>query len=142
MMREVLERRFGRLETIDPDRRSGDWPDLVLIDGGRGQLNAVCETLEEMGVHDVAIVGVAKGPDRNAGREVFHLPDGRELTLPVNSPVLFHLQRLRDEAHRFALGAHRPKRPTAIDPHPPDDLPRLRPRPTPSTPMAFGTAPP
>src|SRR3546814_20151785 len=81
-----------------PDRRSGDWPDLVLIDGGRGQLNAVCETLEEMGVHDVAIVGVAKGPDRNAGREVFHLPDGRELTLPVNSPVLFHLQRLRDVA--------------------------------------------
>src|SRR3546814_4951343 len=62
MMREVLERRFGRLETSDPDRRSGDWPDLVLIDGGRGQLNAVCETLEEMGVHDVAIVGVAKGP--------------------------------------------------------------------------------
>src|SRR3546814_3409590 len=95
----------SRLETSDPDRRSGDWPDLVLIDGGRGQLNAVCETLEEMGVHDVAIVGVVKGPDRNAGREVFHLPDGRELTLPVNSPVLFHLQRLRDrsEAHTSEL---------------------------------------
>src|SRR3546814_9623786 len=84
MMREVLERRFSRLETSDPDRRSGDWPELVLIDGGRGQLNEVCETLEEMGVHDVAIVGVDKGPDRNAGREVVHLQDGRELALPVN----------------------------------------------------------
>jgi excinuclease ABC subunit C len=93
MMREVLERRFARLEKEDPDRKGGEWPDLLLIDGGRGQLNAVCEVLEEMGVHDVPVVGVAKGPDRNAGRETFHLPGGREVTLPVNSPVLFHLQR-------------------------------------------------
>ena len=140
MMREVLERRFGRLETSDPDRRSGDWPDLVLIDGGRGQLNAVCETLEEMGVHDVAIVGVAKGPDRNAGREVFHLPDGRELTLPVNSPVLFHLQRLRDEAHRFAIGAHRQKRAKAIVANPLDDVPGIGPARKRALLMHFGTA--
>ncbi|WP_193408604.1 excinuclease ABC subunit UvrC [Tardibacter chloracetimidivorans] len=140
MMREILERRFGRLETSDPDRRSGDWPDLVLIDGGRGQLNAVCETLEEMGVHDVAIVGVAKGPDRNAGREVFHLPDGRELTLPVNSPVLFHLQRLRDEAHRFAIGAHRQKRAKAIVANPLDDVPGIGPARRRALLMHFGTA--
>src|SRR3546814_3470275 len=79
MMREVLERRFARLETEDPDRRSGGWPDLVLIDGGRGQLNAVCETLEEMGVHDVAAIGVAKGPDRNAGRSEEHTSELQSL---------------------------------------------------------------
>src|SRR3546814_2080515 len=107
MMREVLERRFARAQKEDPEREKGDWPDLVLIDGGRGQLNAVRGVLEEMGIEDVALVGVAKGPERNAGREVFHLMDGRELNLPVNNPVLFYLQRLRDEAHRFAIGAHR-----------------------------------
>ena len=80
--------------------RRGDWPDLLLIDGGKGQLSAVCETLEDAGVHDVPVVSVAKGPDRNAGREIFHLPGGREITLPPNSPTLFYLQRLRDEAHR------------------------------------------
>src|SRR3546814_4101852 len=110
MMREVLERRFARAQKEDPEREKGDWPDLVLIDGGRGQLNAVRGVLEEMGIEDVALVGVAKGPDRNAGREVFHLMDGRELTLPVNNPVLFYLQRFRDEAHRFAIGALRAKR--------------------------------
>ncbi|HEV2866090.1 MAG TPA: excinuclease ABC subunit UvrC, partial [Allosphingosinicella sp.] len=110
MMREVLSRRFARLEKEDPDRSRGEWPDLLLIDGGKGQLSAVCEVLEDSGVHDVPVVGVAKGPDRNAGREVFHLPGGREITLPPNAPVLFYLQRLRDEAHRFAIGAHRQKR--------------------------------
>jgi len=140
MMREVLERRFARLETEDPDRQSGDWPDLVLIDGGRGQLNAVCRSLEEMGVHDVAVVGVAKGPDRNAGREVFHLADGRELTLPVNSPVLFHLQRLRDEAHRFVIGAHRQKRSKAITASPLDDVPGIGPARKKALLMHFGTA--
>jgi excinuclease ABC subunit C len=107
MMRAMLSRRFARLEREDPDRKTGEWPDLVLIDGGRGQLNAVLEVMGELGVHQVPVVGVAKGPDRNAGREVFHLPNGRELTLPPNAPVLFFLQRLRDEAHRFAIGAHR-----------------------------------
>ena len=82
MMREVLERRFARLEKEDPDRQSGEWPDLLLIDGGKGQLSAVCEVMEDMGVHDVPVVGVAKGPDRErAGREIFHLPGGREITL-------------------------------------------------------------
>ena len=87
MMREVLERRFARLEKEDPDRSSGEWPDLLLIDGGKGQLSAVCEILEDAGVHDVPVVGVAKGPDRNAGREIFHLPGGREITLPPNSAL-------------------------------------------------------
>ena len=140
MMREVLERRFGRLETEDPERKSGNWPDLVLIDGGRGQLNAVCETLEEMGVHDVAVVGVAKGPDRNAGREVFHLPDGREITLPLNSPVLFHLQRLRDESHRFVIGAHRQKRAKSLVANPLDDVPGIGPARKRALLMHFGTA--
>src|SRR5204862_360791 len=107
MMREVLERRFARLEKEDPDRTSGEWPDLLLIDGGKGQLSAVCEVMEDAGVHDVPVVAVSKGPDRNAGRETFHLPGGRELTLPPNSALLFYLQRLRDEAHRFAIGPHR-----------------------------------
>ena len=80
MMREVLERRFARLEKEDPDRTGGEWPDLLLIDGGKGQLSAVLEVMEELGVHDVPVVSVAKGPDRNAGREVFHLPGGREVT--------------------------------------------------------------
>src|SRR5687767_2009825 len=78
MMREVLERRFARLEKEDPDRSSGEWPDLLLIDGGKGQLSAVCEILEDSGIHDVPVVAVSKGPDRNAGREIFHLPGGRE----------------------------------------------------------------
>ena len=98
MMREVLERRFARLEKEDPDRQSGDWPDLLLIDGGKGQLSAVCEIWRMPGVHDVPVVGVSKGPDRDAGRESLP-PAGRaRLTLPPNSPVLFYLQRLRDEA--------------------------------------------
>ncbi len=81
MMREVLGRRFARLEKEDPDRSKGDWPDLLLIDGGKGQLSAVCEVLEDAGVHDVPVVAVSKGPDRNAGRETFHLPGGREIDL-------------------------------------------------------------
>src|SRR5688500_8640072 len=111
MMREVLERRFARLEKEDPDRASGEWPDPLLIDGGKGQLSAVCEIMENAGVHDIPVVGVAKGPHHGReGREVFHMPGGREITFPPNSPVLFYLQRLRDEAHRFAIGTHRAKR--------------------------------
>src|SRR5690349_910055 len=111
MMREVLERRVARLEKDDPDRQSGEWPDLLLIDGGKGQLSAVCEVMEDAGVHDVPVVGVAKGPHHGReGREIFHLPGGREITLPPNSALLFYLQRLRDEAHRFAIGTHRAKR--------------------------------
>lgn len=140
MMREVLERRFARAQKEDPEREKGDWPDLVLIDGGRGQLNAVRGVLDEMGIDDVPLVGVAKGPDRNAGREVFHLPDGRELTLPVNSPVLFYLQRLRDEAHRFAIGAHRAKRSRAIGTSSLDEVPGIGPARKKALLMHFGTA--
>ncbi|CAN5395338.1 excinuclease ABC subunit UvrC [soil metagenome] len=123
MMREVFQRRFARAQNEDPDRDSGDWPDLVLIDGGRGQLNAVKEVLEEMGIEDVCLVGIAKGPHHGRdGREVFHMLDGREFQLPVNAPVLFYLQRLRDEVHRFAIGAHRDKRSKAIGARPLDEV--------------------
>src|SRR3546814_15441611 len=108
MMREVLGRRFARLEKEDPDKSRGEWPDLMLIDGGKGQLSAVCEVMEDAGVHDVPVVAISKGPDRNAGREVFHLPGGREITLTPNDPVLFYLQSIRDEAPRFAIGTQRP----------------------------------
>ncbi len=140
MMREVLERRFARLEKEDPDRRSGEWPDLLLIDGGKGQVSAVCGVMEEMGVHDVPIVGISKGPDRNAGREHFHLPDGREAMLPANSPTLFYLQRLRDEAHRFAIGAHRTKRAKTFTANPLDDVPGIGPARKRALLMHFGTA--
>ena len=141
MMREVIGRRFARAQAEDPDRDAGDWPDLVLIDGGRGQLNAVKGVLEEMGIEDVCLVGVAKGPDHGReGREVFHFPDGRELTLPVNSPVLFYLQRLRDEVHRFAIGAHRAKRAKAIAATPLDEVPGIGPARKKALLMHFGTA--
>ncbi|NNM77919.1 excinuclease ABC subunit UvrC [Sphingomonas sp. ID1715] len=141
MMREVFERRFGRAKSEDPDREGGDWPDLVLIDGGRGQLNAAARTLEEIGVEDVALVGVAKGPHHGReGREVFHLLDGREITLPPNSPILFYLQRLRDEAHRFAIGAHRQKRAKAIGVSSLDEVPGIGPARKKALLMHFGTA--
>ena len=140
MMREVLGRRFARLEKEDPDRSRGEWPDLLLIDGGKGQLSAVCEVLEDAGVHDVPVVGVSKGPDRNAGRETFHLPGGREFTLPPNAPVLFYLQRLRDEAHRFAIGAHRQKRAKSLVTSPLDDVPGIGPGRKRALLMHFGTA--
>ena len=140
MMREVLERRFARLEREDPDRKSGEWPDLLLIDGGKGQVSAVCRTLEEMGVHDVPIVGISKGPDRNAGREHFHLPDGRESTLAPGSPLLFYLQRLRDEAHRFAIGAHRTRRAAALTTSSLDEVPGIGPARKKALLMHFGTA--
>jgi excinuclease ABC subunit C len=140
MMREVLERRFARLEKEDPDRESGEWPDLLLIDGGKGQLSAVCEVLEDMGVHDVPIVGVSKGPDRNAGRETFHLPGGREVTLPPNSALLFYLQRLRDEAHRFAIGTHRAKRAKSLTTSTLDEVPGIGPNRKRALLMHFGTA--
>ncbi|HTU12355.1 MAG TPA: excinuclease ABC subunit UvrC [Allosphingosinicella sp.] len=140
MMREVLGRRFARLEKEDPDRSKGDWPDLLLIDGGKGQLSAVCATMEEAGVHDVPVVAVSKGPDRNAGREIFHLPGGREITFPMNAPVLFYLQRLRDEAHRFAIGAHRQKRAKAFTGSTLDDVPGIGPGRKRALLMHFGTA--
>ena len=140
MMREVMLRRFGRAQEEDPDRDKGDWPDLVLIDGGKGQISTVKAALEEIGVEDVCFVGVSKGPDRHAGRETFHFPDGREFDLPVNAPVLFYLQRLRDEAHRFAIGAHRAKRSKAITASPLDEVPGIGPSRKKALLMHFGTA--
>ncbi len=140
MMREVLERRFARAQAEDPDREKGDWPDLVLIDGGRGQLNAAMGVLEDLGIEDVTMVGIAKGPHHGReGREVFHLMDGRERMLPVNSPVLFYLQRLRDEVHRFAIGAHRAKRAKAIGASPLDEVPGIGPARKKALLMHFGT---
>ncbi|MGI8931693.1 MAG: excinuclease ABC subunit UvrC [Sphingomicrobium sp.] len=140
MMREVLERRFARLEKEDPDRSSGEWPGLLLIDGGKGQLSAVCEILENAGVHDIPVVGVAKGPDRNAGRETFHMPGGREVTFPPNAPLLFYLQRLRDEAHRFAIGTHRAKRSKSLTTSTLDEVPGIGPNRKRALLMHFGTA--
>jgi excinuclease ABC subunit C len=146
MMREVFERRFARLADAgdaadDADRESGEWPDLVLVDGGRGQLNAARNVLEELGVEDVPMVGVAKGPHHGReGREVFHLLDGREITLPVNHPVLFYLQRLRDEAHRFAIGAHRQKRAKSATVSSLDEVPGIGPARKKALLMHFGTA--
>ena len=141
MMREVLERRFARLEKEDPDRRSGEWPDLLLIDGGKGQLSAVCEVLEDAGVHDVPVVGVAKGPHHGReGREVFHLRGGREITLQPSSALLFYLQRLRDEAHRFAIGTHRAKRAKSLTTSTLDDVPGIGPNRKRALLMHFGTA--
>jgi len=111
MMREVLTRRFQRLLKEDAeDENAADWPDLLLIDGGKGQLAAVMQVMQELGVEDVPVVGIAKGPERNAGREQFFLPGREPFMLEPRHPVLFFLQRLRDEAHRFAIGTHRTKR--------------------------------
>ena len=140
MMREVMLRRFGRAQEEDPDRDKGDWPDLVLIDGGKGQISAVKAALEDIGVEDLCFIGVSKGPDRHAGRETFHFPDGREFDLPVNAPVLFYLQRLRDEAHRFAIGAHRAKRSKAMTASPLDEVPGIGPARKKALLMHFGTA--
>ncbi len=142
MMREVLLRRFARLINTDPDKpedTSHIAPDLVLIDGGRGQLNAAMQVLAELGIDDVPLVGIAKGPDRNAGREVFHLPNGSELSLEANSPALFYIQRLRDEAHRFAIGTHRNKRSKAIENNPLDDVPGIGPSRKKALLMHFGS---
>jgi excinuclease ABC subunit C len=125
MMREVFRRRFGRALKEDPERARGQWPDLVLIDGGQGQLTAAAAALAEIGVGDLAIAGIAKGPDRNAGRERFFLPGRPPFSLEPRDPVLYFLQRLRDEAHRFAIGAHRAKRKAAIGRSPLDEIPGI-----------------
>jgi excinuclease ABC subunit C len=109
-MREVLKRRFARAQAEDPDREKGNWPDLVLLDGGEGQLSAGQEVFAELGIDDVPMVAVSKGPDRNAGREHFHQPGQPSFMLAPQHAVLYFLQRLRDEAHRFAISAHRAKR--------------------------------
>jgi excinuclease ABC subunit C len=122
MMKEVLTRRFKRLLKDDPDRDKGLWPDLLLIDGGAGQVSAVREIMEEYGVEDVPMVGVAKGVDRDAGKEEFHRSGTRPFALRHNDPVLYFVQRLRDEAHRFAIGTHRAKRAKSQMANPLDEI--------------------
>ncbi len=169
MMREVMARRFrawredeeegsvragrsrdsdapeGSLDDARDDRKGGHetiLPDLILIDGGKGQLSSVMRVLEEIGIADeVAVIGIAKGPHHGReGREVFHFPDGREKLLPVNSPLLFHLQNLRDEVHRYVIGAHRAKRAKAITASPLDEIPGIGPARKRALLLHFGTA--
>ncbi len=140
MMREVMRRRFARAQTEDPDRDQGVWPDLVLIDGGLPQLNAALAELTELGITDVPLVGVAKGPDRDAGRERFFIPGRDPFLLPPNDEVLFFLQRLRDEAHRFAIGSHRKGREKAISLNPLDEIPGIGPKRKKALMLHFGSA--
>jgi len=128
MMREVLTRRFARMvkeeaaEDTKPDDVRWKRPDLVLIDGGPGQLSIACQVFADLGVEDVALVGISKGPDRDAGREHFYMPGKEPFRLDHKSPVLYYLQRLRDEAHRFVIGGHRKKRSAAIGANPLDEI--------------------
>ena len=123
MMKEVLTRRFKRLLKEDPDRQGDTWPSLLLIDGGAGQVSAVAEIMAELGVEDIPMVGVAKGIDRDAGKEEFYRKGAQPFALRHNDPVLYFIQRLRDEAHRFAIGTHRAKRAKAVGATPLDEVP-------------------
>jgi excinuclease ABC subunit C len=114
MMREMLQRRFGRALREQAEGEKPGWPDLVLIDGGAGQLSAAREVLTDLGVTDVPLVAIAKGPDRDAGREWFFTDGMEPFQLPPRDPVLYFLQRLRDEAHRFAITTHRTGRSKAL----------------------------
>ena len=136
MMREVLTRRFSRLlketgaDGPGPNAPEGElpaWPDLLLIDGGAGQLSSVHEVLDELGVTSLSVVAIAKGPDRNAGRERFFMRGRPPFTLEPRDPVLYFVQRLRDEAHRFAIGSHRARRKKAIGASPLDEVPGVGP---------------
>ncbi|MEP4768082.1 MAG: excinuclease ABC subunit UvrC [Roseibium sp.] len=164
MMREVLQRRFSRLlkehprsenpaatkqpegasDTEEEAASSGpdipSWPDLLLIDGGLGQLSVVRETLESLGITDVPLVGIAKGPDRDAGREKFFIPGRQSIMLPERDPVLYFVQRLRDEAHRFAIGSHRARRKRDITKNPLDEIAGVGPTRKKALLNHFGTA--
>ncbi len=149
MMREVLTRRFARLlkehgerepaNETNPDQPQA-WPDLVLIDGGQGQLNAARAVLADLGIADLCIAGVAKGPDRDAGREHFYVPDKPSFMIEGRDPVLYYIQRLRDEAHRFAIGSHRAKRAKAISLNPLDEIAGIGPTRKKALLQAFGSA--
>ncbi len=128
MMKEVLGRRFKRLLKEDPERKSEAWPDLLLIDGGAGQVSAVRDIMREWGVNDIAMIGVAKGIDRNAGKEEFYRTGQPVMALRENDPVLYFVQRLRDEAHRFAIGTHRAKRAKSNMKNPLDDIDGVGPK--------------
>jgi len=140
MMREVLRRRFGRLIKEEEAGEEVDRPDLVLIDGGAGQLAEAVTVMAELGVHDITVVGVAKGPDRDAGLERFFMPGKPPFMLPLKSPALYYLQRLRDEAHRFAIGAHRTRRSMDIKKNPLDEIEGVGPGRKKALLHAFGSA--
>lgn len=125
MMREVLTRRLSRLAKEDPDRTQGIWPDFLLIDGGKGHMSTVCDILAELGIADLPFACIAKGVDRNAGREWFHMPGKEAFQLPETMPLLYYIQRLRDEAHRFAISSHRIKRANALRASALDDIPGI-----------------
>jgi excinuclease ABC subunit C len=140
MMKEVLKRRFARLVKEEEGGDSGARPDLVLVDGGKGQLDAALEVMADLGVDDIAVVGVAKGPDRDAGLERFFMPDKVPFMLEPKSPVLYYLQRLRDEAHRFAIGAHRTRRSMDLKKNPLDEIEGVGPGRKKALLHAFGSA--
>ncbi|MBN8551261.1 MAG: excinuclease ABC subunit UvrC [Caulobacterales bacterium] len=140
MMTEVMRRRFGRLVKDEEAGEEVVRPDLVLIDGGLGQLGAVREVMAELGLEDIALVGVAKGPDRDAGMERFFIPGREPFMLPMKSPALYYLQRLRDEAHRFAIGAHRKRRAMDIKKNPLDEIEGVGPGRKKALLHAFGSA--
>jgi excinuclease ABC subunit C len=144
MMHEMLTRRFSRLikehGAEQEDEESLHWPDLLLIDGGQGQLSAVMAVLADLGLHDMPVVGVAKGPDRDAGREHFHMPGKPSFMLEARDPVLYYIQRLRDEAHRFAIGSHRARRSKAIGINPLDEISGIGPLRKKALLRSFGSA--
>ncbi|MFZ8898756.1 MAG: excinuclease ABC subunit UvrC [Alphaproteobacteria bacterium] len=123
MMREVMGRRFKRAQRAEESGEEVIWPDLLLIDGGKGQLSAVRKTLSEIGIDNIPVIGIAKGLERDAGRERFFVEGRDSFLLPPNSPVLHYLQRLRDEAHRYVIGAQRKRRAKAISENPLDNVP-------------------
>ena len=122
MMREVLHRRYARALREDPGREGETWPDLTIVDGGPGQLSAAAEVFADLGIETLPLVSIAKGPDRRAGRERFYTAGREPFTLPPDDPVLYFMQRLRDEAHRFAIGSHRARRSKAIRRSPLDEI--------------------
>jgi len=140
MMKEVLRRRFGRLVKEEEEGQNPPRPDLVLIDGGAGQISAVMEVMADLGVDDIAVVGVAKGPDRDAGLERFFIPGKPYFMLEPKSPVLYYLQRLRDEAHRFAIGTHRTRRAMDMKKNPLDEIEGVGPGRKRALLHAFGSA--
>ena len=140
MMKEVLRRRFSRLAKEEEAGENPTRPDLVLLDGGAGQLAVAQEIMADLGVDDVPLVGVAKGPDRDAGLERFFLPGKTPFRLEPKSPVLYYLQRLRDEAHRFAIGTHRAKRSAEMLKNPLDEIDGVGPARKKALMHAFGSA--
>ena len=140
MMREVMQRRFGKLVKDEEAGEAVERPDLLLVDGGAGQLAEVLAVMADLGVDDIAVVGVAKGPDRDAGKEHFFMPGKPPFMLPLKSPALYYIQRLRDEAHRFANGAHAKRRSMDIKKNPLDEIEGVGPGRKKALLHAFGSA--